>query len=216
MTMRLYTYWRSSASYRVRIAINYKSIDVEHCFVNLSPQASEQLAPEYAELNPQRLIPLLRDGDFTLHQSPAILEYLEELRPEPPLLPADARGRARVRALAAMICCEIHPLQNLRVTRYLQAELGCDQPAVQRWIRHFIDDGLRPIEVMLAGDPARGEFCHGSAPTLADVCLVPQLYNAVRHGCDLAQYPVLTRIRDACHALPAFRDAAPERQPDAV
>jgi maleylacetoacetate isomerase len=216
MTMLLYTYFRSSAAYRVRIAINYKEIAVEQRFVNIAPAQSEQLLPAYGALNPQRLIPLLRDGDFVLSQSQAILEYLEELRPAPPLLPADARGRARVRALAAMVCCDIHPLQNLRVQRYLGEQLGCDQPAVQRWIRHFIEDGLRPLEQMLASDPLRGEFCHGSTPSLADVCLVPQLYNAVRYGCDIAQFPVLIRIRDACLQLPAFRDAAPERQPDAV
>jgi maleylacetoacetate isomerase len=215
-TRVLYTYFRSSASYRVRIALELKGIAVEQRFVNIAPGATEQLQPAYAALNPQKLVPLFVDGDFAVNQSLAILEYLEEMWPEPPLLPGDARGRARVRALALAICCEVQPLQNTRVQRYLAGELGCDREAVERWVRHFIDDGLRALETVLARDPARGEFCHGDRPTLADICLVPQLYNARRHRCELAAFPTLLRIGEACARLPAFRNAEPERQPDAV
>jgi maleylacetoacetate isomerase len=215
-TRVLYTYFRSSASYRVRIALAHKGIAVEQRFVNLAPGATEQLQPAYAALNPQKLVPLFIDGGFVVNQSLAILEYLEELQPEPPLLPGDARGKARVRALACAICCDVQPLQNTRVQRYLEGELGCDREAVERWVRHFIDDGLRALETVLARDPSRGEFCHGDRPTLADVCLVPQLYNARRYRCDLNAYPTLVRIAEASSRLPAFRSAEPERQPDAV
>jgi maleylacetoacetate isomerase len=212
----LYTYYRSSASYRVRIALNFKRLAVEQRFVNLAPGATEQLQPAYAALNPQKLVPLLVDGDFRLNQSLAILEYLEELQPDPPLLPADLRGRARVRALACMLCCDVQPLQNTRVQRYLASELGCDAPTVTRWVGHWISEGLDAFEAMLGGDPDRGEFCHGQQPSLADVCLVPQLYNARRWRGDTAPWPTLSRIADACSQLPAFRDAEPERQPDAI
>ena len=215
-TRALYTYFRSSASYRVRIALEHKAMTVEHRFVNIAPSVTEQLGPAYAALNPQKLVPLFVDGDFTVNQSLAIIEYLEELQPEPALLPRDPRDRARVRALAYMICCDVQPLQNTRVQRYLTSELGCDAQAVQAWVRHFIDDGLRALEAVLARDPARGEFCHGDRPTLADVCLVPQLYNARRYRCELASYPTLVRIAETCGRLPAFRNAEPERQADAV
>jgi maleylacetoacetate isomerase len=212
----LYTYYRSSASYRVRIALNFKGLAVEQRFVNIAPGATEQLLPAYAALNPQKLVPLFVDGAFSVNQSLAILEYLEELQPEPALLPRDPQGRARVRALACMICCEVQPLQNTRVQRYLASELGCDTDVIRRWVRHWISDGFDALEASLAGDPARGEFCHGAEPTLADVCLVPQLYNARRAQCELARWPTLVRIADACSRRPAFRAAEPERQPDAV
>lgn len=211
--MQLYTYFRSSAAYRVRIALGLKGLAVDYKFVGL--RAGEQEAAEYAARNPQRLIPLLSDGDFDLNQSLAILEYLDELHPAPPLLPPDARGRARARALACMVCCDVHPLQNLRVQRYLAQVLGHDQEAVLAWVRHFIADGLSALEVMIAKDSGRGAFCCAGQITIADLCLVPQLYNAVRYGCDLGPYPTLVQIRDTCSALPAFRDAAPEHQPDA-
>ncbi len=214
--LTLYTYYRSSASYRVRIALNFKALAVEQRFVNLAPGATEQLQPAYAALNPQKLVPLLVDGDFRLNQSLAILEYLEELQPEPALLPDDPRGRARVRALACMLCCEVQPLQNTRVQRYLASELGCDPNTVMRWVGHWIGDGLDAFEAVVAADPARGDFCHGRRPSFADVCLVPQLYNARRFRGGLARWPTLTKIADACSQLPAFRDAEPERQPDAV
>jgi maleylacetoacetate isomerase len=216
MRRLLYTYYRSSASYRVRIALRFKGLEVEHRFVNLAPGATEQLKPEYAALNPQQLVPLLVDGDFALSQSLAILEYLEELHPQPALLPRDARGRARVRSLAQVICSDIQPLQNTRVQRYLQSDLGQGADAVRAWVQHWIDDGLSAFEQLLARDPQRGAFCYGGAPTFADVCLVPQLYNARRASCDLQRYPTLVRIAESCNALAAFREAEPERQPDAV
>lgn len=215
MSSLLYTYYRSSASYRVRIALNLKGLEVEHRFVNIAPDEAEQLRPEYAALNPQQLVPLFVDDDFALGQSLAIIEYLEELHPEPALLPGDPRGRARVRALAYLVCCEIQPLQNLRVQRHLRGELGQTQDSVAAWVKHWIDRGLVVLEDMVSRDRGRGDFCHGTAPTLADICLVPQLYNARRAGCDLTQYPALVRIAQACSAIPAFRDAEPERQPDA-
>jgi maleylpyruvate isomerase len=213
--MELYTYFRSSAAYRVRIALGFKGLEVEHRFVRLSREGGEQQTAEFAAINPQRLIPLLVDQDFVLNQSLAILEYIEELHPRPPLLPSGARGRARVRALACMICCDVHPLQNSRVQQYLAADLHHDEVAILSWVRHWIDDGLRALETMIASDPARGDFCYGAQPTLADACLVPQLYNANRYGCELEPYPTLVRIRAACETLEPFRNAAPERQPDA-
>jgi maleylpyruvate isomerase len=213
--MKLYTFFRSSAAYRVRIALGWKGLDVDYQFIRLTREGGDQRAPTYAALNPQRLIPLLVDGDFVLNQSLAMLEYIEELRPQPALLPKDPRGRARVRALACMVCCDVHPLQNSRVQRYLTAELGHDEATVLGWVQHWIDDGLVALEAMIAADAGRGDFCYGDRPTFADLCLVPQLYNARRYGCDLSRYPTLVRIRDVCDQLAAFRDAAPERQPDA-
>jgi maleylpyruvate isomerase len=216
MQRLLYTYWRSSASYRVRIALRFKGLEVDHRAVNIAPGATEQLRPEYAALNPQQLVPLLVEGDFALSQSLAILEYLEELHPQPALLPNDARGRARVRSLALVVASDTQPLQNTRVQRYLAAELGHDAEAVKAWVRHWIDCGLSALEALVQRDPQHGAFCHGGAPSFADVCLVPQMYNARRAGCDLTRYPALVRIAEACSRIPAFRDAEPERQPDAT
>ena len=215
MGLALYTYFRSSASYRVRIALEWKGVPVEHRFINLRKEGGgEQREAAYAALNPQRLVPLLVDGDFLLNQSLAILEYIEELHPQPALLPDTARGRARVRALAQMICCEVQPLQNTRVQRYLAARA---RPARERRARMGapLHRG-RPRRVRSAARRVRqaGPYCFGSAPTLADVCLVPQLYNARRAGCALERYPRIVAIVDACNALPAFQAAAPERQAD--
>jgi maleylacetoacetate isomerase len=214
VAMKLYTYFRSSAAFRVRIALALKGIEAEPVFVDLAQ--GQQLDPAYAAQNPQRLVPLIVDGDFALNQSLAILEYLEERYPDPPLLPADARARGRVRALASMVCSDIHPLQNLRVRKYLAAQLGQDEQGVLAWNLHWIDEGLRALEAMLAAEQDRSQYCYGSTPTFADVCLVPQLYNARRFGCDLARYPTLVAIERACLALPAFARALPEAQPDAV
>jgi maleylpyruvate isomerase len=211
--MKLYTYARSSAAYRVRIALALKGIDAEPVFVNL--KRAEQLDPAYIAQNPQRLVPLLVDDGFVLNQSLAILEYLEERYPNPALLPGDARGRGRVRALAAMVCCDVHPLQNLRVRKYLENELGQDEQAVLTWLQHWIDDGLRAIETMLEAEQSRSPYCYGNAPTFADICLVPQLANARRYACDLARYPRLLAIERVCLELPAFVRAAPDNQPDA-
>ena len=213
MGLALYTYFRSSASYRVRIALEWKAVPVEHRVINLRKEGGgEQREATYAALDPQRLVPLLVDDDFLLNQSLAIMEYIEELHPEPPLLPDSARGRARVRALAQMICCEVQPLQNTRVQRYLADELAQPEAAVVAWVRHFIEEGLAAFDAQLAREPNPGTYCFGSAPTLADVCLVPQMYNARRAGCALERFPRLVAIADACNALPAFQAAAPERQ----
>ena len=213
--MRLYDYFRSSAAYRVRIALNLKGVAPdERTFVHL--RMGGQRAQDYLALNPQGLVPALAlDEGAVLTQSLAIVEYLDETHPEPPLLPADPIGRARVRAIALSIACDIHPLDNLRVLNYLIGTLGVAREQKDGWYRYWIDVGFEALEKALARDRARGRFCHGDAPTLADVCLVPQMANARRFDIDLSPYPTLMRIESACLALPAFADAAPARQPDA-
>jgi len=210
--MRLYTYFRSSSAYRVRIALNLKGIPYEPQFVHL--RRGEQVHPDYLSLNPQGLVPVLVDGNHVLTQSLAIIEYLDETHPEPPLLPKDSPGRARVRALALAIACEMHPLNNLRVLQYLGSVLGHGEENSRAWYQHWIAQGFPAFERLLANS-ATGRFCHGDAPTLADICLVPQVFNALRYGCDLSPYPAVRRIYEACTALLAFRAAAPESQPDA-
>ncbi|MBK9116826.1 MAG: maleylacetoacetate isomerase [Betaproteobacteria bacterium] len=212
--MKLYDYFRSSAAYRVRIALNLKGLTPERVFVHLRRNA--QRDDDYLALNPQGLVPaLVADDGAVLTQSLAIVEYLEETHPAPPLLPPGASARARVRALALAIACDIHPLDNLRVLRYLVQTMGVTEEQKDAWYKYWIDVGLEALERQLARDAATGRFCHGDAPTLADVCLVPQLANARRVAMDLAPYPTLTRIEAACLALPAFAAAAPARQPDA-
>ena len=212
--MKLYDYFRSSAAYRVRIALNLKGLTPERVFVHLRRNA--QRDDDYLALNPQGLVPaLVADDGAVLTQSLAIVEYLEETHPAPPLLPAGASARARVRALALAVACDIHPLDNLRVLRYLVQTMGVTEEQKDAWYKYWIDVGLEALERQLARDAATGRFCHGDAPTLADVCLVPQLANARRVAMDLAPYPTLTRIEAACLALPAFAAAAPARQPDA-
>ena len=211
--MRLYTYFRSSAAYRVRIALALKGLDYEPAFVNLLE--GEQRAAAYRAVSAQGLVPALEDEANVLTQSLAIIEYLDERHPEPPLLPRDILGRARVRALALAIACDIHPLNNTRVLQYLEERLKLDREARLAWYRHWIAEGFEALERML-DHPATGAFCHGDAPTLADVALVPQLANARRFGCELAPYPRITRIDAACGALPAFAQAAPANQPDAA
>ena len=211
--LKLYGYYRSSASYRVRIALNLKGLDYESVPVHLRRGAQRE--PEYRRLNPQARVPVLSDGEAVLTQSLAIVEYLEETAPEPALLPPDPLGRARVRALAAVIASDIQPLQNLMVLDYLSAELGHDEAASRRWCRHWIERGLGDFEALLVGEAQRGAYCHGEAPGLADLALVPQVYNARRFGCDLTACPTLQRIDATCRALPAFAAAAPENQPDA-
>jgi len=211
--MKLYSYFRSSAAYRVRIALNLKGQGYEYVPVHL--RKGEQSAAPYREMNPQGLVPTLTDDRGSFTQSLAIIEYLDERYPKPPLLPKPPEARARVRAIAMAIACDIHPLDNLRVLRYLTRTIGASDEAKDGWYRHWIDLGLGALETQLAGETATGEFCHGATPTLADVCLVPQLANAWRSGIPLDAYPTLTRIEAACNALPAFATAAPERQPDA-
>jgi maleylacetoacetate isomerase len=213
--MRLYDYFRSSAAYRLRIALNVKGIvPDERTYVHL--RIGSQRAQDYLALNPQGLVPALElDDGSVLVQSLAIIEYLDETRPEPPLLPADPVARARVRAIALSIACEIHPLNNLRVLNYLIGTMDVSREQKDGWYRYWIDVGFEALEKTLARDGATGRFCHGDAPTLADVCLVPQMANARRFEIDLSPYPTLIRIELACNALPAFAQAAPARQPDA-
>ncbi|MBA2077411.1 maleylacetoacetate isomerase [Rhodanobacter sp. PCA2] len=212
----LYGYWRSSAAYRVRIALALKGLPWENRPVHLVKDGGQQHAADYASMNPQQLVPSLRDGDRVLTQSLAIMEYLEETRPRPPLLPADAGGRARVRVLAQAVACDIHPLGNLRVLQYLERELGVGEAQRGAWVRHWIAAGFAAMEAMLAGDAATGRYCHGDTPGLADACLVPQVYNAHRWKVALDDYPTIARIAAACGELDAFRAAAPEAQPDAA
>jgi maleylacetoacetate isomerase len=213
--MKLYNYFRSSAAYRVRIALNLKGLRTENVFVHL--QKGEQRAPDYLKLNPLGLVPTLVDDDNeVITQSMAIVEYLDEIHPEPSLLPGTPAERARVRSIAQMIACDIHPIDNLRVLRYLTDVLHVTEEQKNAWYAHWVDEGLRAIEARLAADPRTGRHCHGDAPTLADVCLVPQLANARRFDMDLGPYPTLVRIEAACNDLPAFAEAAPARQPDAA
>ena len=214
--LTLYSYWRSSAAYRVRIGLNLKGLACDMVPVHLVRDGGQQHAPDYAALNPQELVPTLRHGEQVLTQSLAILEYLEEIHPQPPLLPADATGRARVRALAQLVACDIHPINNLRVMQYLERECNVPQPARAEWTLHWMRSGFSAMEAALAASPQTGEFCHGDTPGLADCCLLPQLYNAHRFGLDLAAFPILRRIEAACLALPAFDAARPENQPDAA
>lgn len=212
--MKLYGYFRSSAAYRVRIALNLKGLSADNEYIHL--QKGVQTMPEYLSVNPQGLVPALVDDGNVILQSLAICEYLDEQHPEPPLLPADALGRARVRALSQAIACEIHPLNNLRVLKYLTGELGLAEDVKNRWYQHWIAEGFRGLEGLLTDHPGTGTYCHGNTPGLADVCLVPQVFNARRFDCDLSPYPTVVRIADSLNELPAFADAAPEKQPDAA
>lgn len=212
---KLYGYFRSSAAFRARIALNLKGLDYAGAVIHLVKNGGEQFAPEYRALNPQALVPVLQDGDLTLTQSLAIIEYLDEVYPEPPLLPPTAAQRARVRSIALMIACEIHPLNNLRVLRYLVKDLKVTEAQKDEWYRHWVVSGLEPLETRLANDPATGHCCHGDVPGLADICLVPQLANARRFNIALDAFPTLVRIEQNCMALKPFQDAAPSAQPDA-
>ncbi|HAA44056.1 MAG: maleylacetoacetate isomerase [Halomonas sp. 54_146] len=210
----LYGYFRSSAAYRVRIALNLKGLDYDQVPVNLVK--GEQQGADQRVRNPQGLVPsLMLDDSSVVNQSLAICEYLDEVHPEPALLPVNPLARAQVRALAQLIACEIHPLNNLRVLKYLVGELGADETAKLAWYRHWITEGFTALEATLSSGSSTGNFCHGDTPTLADICLVPQVYNAERFECDLSAYPTLQRIAAHCRSLPAFEKAAPEAQPDA-
>ena len=211
MSMRLYSYWRSSAAYRVRIALNLKNLPFETVPVSLAPGVSEHRADAYRAINPQMLVPFLHDGELGIAQSMAILEYLEETYPKTSLLPRTEPLRSRVRAFADHIACDIHPLNNLRIQTYIKEQLGADSAAAQDWYVHWIHEGFTALEA-LAGD---GAFVFGDSPTLADVLLVPQMYNARRFDVPVESFPRLVRIVDACNRMTAFEKAAPERQPDA-
>jgi maleylpyruvate isomerase len=211
--VRLYTYFRSSASFRVRIALNLKGLAYEPSLVHLPK--GEHRAAAYSKVNPQALTPTLELDDGTqLAQSLAIMEYLDEVHPQPALLPKDPKGRARVRSLALLVACEIHPLNNLRTLQHLKRALGQNEDQVNAWYRHWVADGLAKFEADLAAGGS-GKYCHGDVPTMADCCLVPQIFNAKRYQSDLAPYPGTMRIFDACMKLEAFDRAQPSKQPDA-
>ena len=211
--MKFYGYFRSSAAYRCRIAFNLKGVATD--FVPVHLRWGEQNKQAYCKVNPQGLVPaLIVDGDV-LTQSLAIIEWLDETHPQPPLLPNNPIERAKVRALALTIACDVHPLQNLRVLNYLKSELDQDPQGVARWCRHWIESGLRAAEALVTSSGKMGAFCFGDTPGLADICLVPQMFSANRFGCDLKDMPTLRRIAEACDAHPAFAQAHPARQPDA-
>ena len=220
MSLTLYTYFRSSAAYRVRIALNLKGLDVDMAPIHLLRKGGEQLEDAYRSINPEALVPALVDenddeGSQVLTQSIAIMEYLDEMYPEPPLLPSAPLDRAYVRGIALSIACDIHPLNNLRVLRYLVRELGVTEEAKNGWYRHWCENGLAALEKRISADGRAGKFCLGDTPTMADCCLVPQLANARRVDTDLSRMPTLLRIAKNCAQLDAFIQAEPSRQPDA-
>lgn len=209
--MQLHSFFNSSTSYRVRIALTLKGLSYEVLPVNLRKQ--EQRAPDYVAKNPSAGVPLLIDGDVQLSQSLAIIDYLDATHPEPRLIPADTQARARVLELSNAIACDIHPVNNMRILRYLQDVLGASDEQKNAWYQHWIREGLSAVETLLTRH-GHGSFCFGDAPTLADCCLVPQVANAQRMGCELSAYPRILRIHEHCNAQPAFQQAAPQQQPD--
>ena len=211
--MKLYNFFRSGSSHRLRIALNLKGIAYDYVPVDL--RTEEHLGAAFKAVNPQQLVPALVDGELTLIQSPAVIEWLEERHPTPPLLPANAEDRARVRAMAAIVGCDIHPINNRRILEYLRQQLGAGEDAVNAWCATWISAGFEALEAMLAADPRRGRFCFGDAPGLADVYLVPQADSARRFKVDLGPYPNIVAVDAACAELDAFRRAAPGAQPDA-
>ena len=215
MPMKLFGYFRSSAAYRVRIALNLKGLEWESESIHLTKDGGKQYGDKYRSINPQALVPTLQEGTNYLTQSLAIMEYIEETYPDPPLLPRDLAARARGRALALVIACDIHPLNNLRVLKYLTETIGTDDGIRMSWYHHWISTGLGALEKMLAGHPDTGSFCHGDSPGFADTCLVPQIFNANRFDCDLTPYPTIVRINKNCLELESFQAASPENQPDA-
>ncbi|MCU7842895.1 MAG: maleylacetoacetate isomerase [Candidatus Thiodiazotropha sp. (ex Monitilora ramsayi)] len=213
--LTLYTYFRSSSAYRVRIALALKGLTFEPRYIHLLREGGENWQPEYLALNPQGLVPTLLDGQRSLTQSLAILEYLEEVWPDPPLLPANARDRAYVRSLAQIIACDTQPLNNLRVLGYLRQTLDVDEIKKQDWYCHWIAEGLGAVEALLDKHSLAGRCCYVDTPTFADICLIPQVYNAIRYKCDLAAYPTVEKIYKNCNSLAAFKTAAPDNQGDA-
>lgn len=211
--MRFYGFFRSSAAYRCRIAFNLKGIQPD--FVPVSLRTKDHLTQDYLAMNPQGLVPVLETGEARLAQSLAIIEWLDETRPGPRLLPDDPTAKAQVRGFAQIIACEVHPLQNLRVLNFIKAEYGQDQDGADAWCRHWIAEGLAACEAIAAGQDHGGAFTFGDRPGLADICLIPQMFSADRFGLDTAPYPRLNAIRAACEAMPEFADAHPARQPDA-
>ena len=213
--MKLYSYFRSSAAYRVRIALNLKGLAYEYAPIHLLRDGGQQLKPDYRELNPDGIVPTFIDGDDVLTQSLAIIEYLEEMHPEPPLLPGTPLDRAFIRSVALQIACEIHPVDNLRVLKYLKHTLKVGDEAKDAWYRHWLESGFESLEKRLANDSRVGKLCFGDTPTLADLCLVPQVFNAQRFNLDMSRYPTIERIADHAGQIDAFARAAPGQQPDA-
>ena len=207
--MRLYDYWRSSAAYRVRIALHWKELDFEQVPIDL--RARGQHTEEYLAVNPQGLVPFLQDGDLAIGQSLAIIDYLEETHPTPAVLPSDPKARAQVRAIAQTIASDIHPLNNLRILQYLERDFGADQLKRMIWYHRWVADGFKAIEAKVRELP--GDLCFGDEPTLADICLVPQVYNAKRYEVDLGPFPTIRTISDRCQEIEAFAKAAPQHQP---
>ncbi len=212
--MKVYGYWRSSAAYRLRIALALKNLSYEYAAINLAAGAHNEA--EWGAVNPQNLVPVLEQDGDRLYQSLAIIEYLEEMHPQPPLLPRTPLERARVRSLALIVACEIHPLNNPRVLNYLTGKLGTGEEQKLAWYSHWVITGFTALEKRLASERGTGAYCHGDAPGLADVCLVPQVANAVRFKVDLEPFPLIRRINALCLEHEAFRQAAPQNQPDAV
>ncbi|MBL4739687.1 MAG: maleylacetoacetate isomerase [Sneathiella sp.] len=215
MTLTLHGYWRSSASYRVRIALNLKGLEWRHVGVHLVTGGGMHNSAEFSSLNPQKLVPVLDVDGTYLNQSLSILEYLEEQYPYPALLPKEALERAQVRSLCDVIACEMHPLNNLRVLKYLVTEMDASQAGKTEWYSHWVSEGFRAFEVMLENAAHTGDFCHGSGPGMADCCLIPQIYNARRFDIPMNDYPNILRIEENCRDLIPFKDARPENQPDA-
>jgi maleylpyruvate isomerase len=213
--MKLYSYFRSSAAYRVRIALNLKVLPFEYAPIHLLRDGGQQLKPDYRELNPDGIVPTFIDGDNVLTQSLAIIEYLDETHPEPALLPGSPLDRAFIRSVALQIACEIHPVDNLRILKYLKHTLKVGDEAKDAWYRHWLESGFESLEKRLANDSRVGKLCFGNAPTLADLCLVPQVYNARRFNLDMSRYPTIERIADHAAQIDAFARAAPGQQPDA-
>jgi len=213
--MKLYSYFRSSAAYRVRIALNLKGLAYEYAPIHLLRDGGQQLKPDYRELNPDGIVPTFIDGDDVLTQSLAIIEYLEETHPEPSLLPGTPLDRAFIRSVALQIACEIHPVDNLRVLKYLKHTLKVGDEAKDAWYRHWLESGFDSLEKRLANDSRVGKLCFGDTPTLADLCLVPQVFNARRFNLDMSRYPTIERIADHAGQIDAFARAAPGQQPDA-
>ena len=211
--MKLYTFFRSSASFRVRIALNHKGLEYDAAGVSLSK--GEHLETKYQSVNPQGLVPALEDGGRLLTQSLAIIEYLDEVHPGPKLLPADPLDRAYVRAFSQIIACEIHPVNNLRVRKYIKASYQLDDEGVNTWYQHWIAAGFRMMEAFLAQERKHGKYCYRDQVTMADCCLVPQVFNALLYKCDVKPYPAVMRIHEACMKLEAFIRAQPSKQPDA-
>lgn len=214
MALKLYDYFRSSAAYRVRIVMNLKGVEAERVYVNLAK--GDQHDPAFRALSPVGLVPVLEHDGRRIHQSAAIIGYLDALHREPPIHPADPYGRARVEGIALSMLADMHPLTNLRVLNFVEHGIGAGKEGRTKWIAHWVHVGLEALETRLAAEPETGSFCHGDSPTLADACLVPQLFFARRFDLDLGPYPTLIRIDEACNALPAFAAAHPTRQPDAA